>query len=100
MRAVLTRSELGVAPLVAIQLPALLRDALSCASASSPGTEVEVVAATQKIDVYAVPDPTRVAEREKMGLLGELFVAPSLFEPFRNTPNLPPIRRLLCKQLT
>jgi hypothetical protein len=78
----------------------LLRDALSCASASSPGTEVEVVAATQKIDVYAVPDPTRTAEREKMGLLGELFLAPSLFEPFRNTPNLPPIRRVLCKQLT
>jgi hypothetical protein len=78
----------------------LLRDALSCASASSPGTEVEVVAATQKIDVYAVPDPARAAEREKMGLLGELSVEPSLFEPFRNTPNLPPIRRVLCKQLT
>jgi hypothetical protein len=77
----------------------LLRDALSCAAASTPGTEVEVTAATQKIDVYAVPDPARAAEREKMGLLGELFLAPSLFEPFRNTPNLAAIRRVLCKQL-
>jgi hypothetical protein len=78
----------------------LLRDALSCASVAAPGTEVEVVAATQKIDVYAEPDPARAAEREKMGLLGELFEAPSLFEPFHSTPGLPPIRRVLCKQLT
>jgi hypothetical protein len=78
----------------------LLRDTLSCAAATTPGTEVEVTAATQKIDVYAVPDPTRTAERERMGLLGELFRAPCLFEPFRNTPSLPLIRRALCKQLT
>jgi hypothetical protein len=76
----------------------LLRDALSCAAASE--TEVEVLAATQKIDVYAVPDPARAAEREKMGLLGELSAEPSLFEPFRNTPNLARARRVLCKQLT
>lgn len=75
----------------------LLRDALSAATA--PETEVEVVAATQKIDVYAVPDPGRAAERRKMGLLGDLSAEPALFEPFRNTPSLARVRRCLSKQL-
>jgi hypothetical protein len=75
----------------------LLRDALSAAAA--PETEVEVVAATQKIDVYAVPDPERAAERPKMGLLGDLSAEPALFEPFRNTPSLARVRRCLAKQL-
>jgi len=48
----------------------ILRDALSRACA--PETEVEVLAATQKIDVYSVPDPARAAERAPMGLLGDL----------------------------
>ncbi|WP_437911775.1 hypothetical protein WME73_29945 [Sorangium sp. So ce302] len=48
----------------------LLRDGLSLVSAVQ--TEVEVLAATQKIDVYCVPDPAREAERARMGLLGEL----------------------------
>lgn len=39
----------------------VLRDALSLASIAE--TEVEVLAATQKIDVYSVPDPARHAER-------------------------------------
>ena len=76
----------------------ILRDALNRASASE--TEVEVLAATQKIDVYAVPDPARAAERSQMGLLGWLAEEPSLFEPFRNTPNLARVRRCLRKQLT
>lgn len=76
----------------------LLRDALS--RASSPETEVEVVAATQRIDVYSVPDAARAAEREQMGLLGELSAYPSLFEPFRRTPSLARVRRCLCKQHT
>src|SRR5262245_11340180 len=75
----------------------LLRDALSAAAA--PETEVEVVAATQKIDVYAVPDPSRAAERPKMGLLGEISAEPSLFEPFSRTPTLARVRRCLSKQL-
>src|SRR5689334_2836135 len=75
----------------------LLRDALS--AAATPETEVEVVAATQKIDVYAVPDPTRAVERSKMGLLGDLSAEPALFEPFRNTPSLGRVRRCLSKQL-
>jgi hypothetical protein len=76
----------------------ILRDALSRASTSE--TEVEVLAATQRIDVYAVPDPARAAERGQMGLLGWLSEEPSLFEPFRNTPSLARVRHCLRKQLT
>jgi hypothetical protein len=76
----------------------ILRDALSRACA--PETEVEVLAATQKIDVYSVPDPTRAAERAEMGLLGELSAEPSLFEPFHDTPALAKIRPCINKQHT
>lgn len=76
---------------------AILCDALSCASIGPPETEVEVVAAAQKIDVYATPDPIRAAERVKMGWLGELFTGASLFEPFSRTPNLSRIRRVIGK---
>jgi hypothetical protein len=76
----------------------ILRDALSRACASE--TEVEVLAATQKIDVYMVPDPARAADRGDLGLLGELAAEPSLFEPFHETPNLWKVRRCLNKQHT
>jgi hypothetical protein len=76
----------------------LLRDALTRACTSE--TEVEVLAATQKIDVYAVPDPARAAERARMGLLGELAAEPCLFEPFHDTPSLRELRRCLNKQHT
>jgi len=76
----------------------LLRDALGRASTSE--TEVEVLAATQKIDVYAVPDPARAAQRARMGLLGELSAEPCLFEPFHDTPSLRKLRRCLNKQHT
>jgi hypothetical protein len=76
----------------------VLRDALSRACAAE--TEVEVLAATQKIDVYSVPDPARAAERAQMGLLGELSAEPSLFEPFHDTPTLRKVRRCINKQHT
>jgi hypothetical protein len=76
----------------------LLRDALSRACTAE--TEVEVLAATQKIDVYAVPDPGRAAERARLGLLGELSAEPSLFEPFHDTPTLRNLRRCVNKQHT
>lgn len=76
----------------------ILRDALSRACA--PETEVEVLAATQKIDVYSVPDPARAAERARMGLLGELSAEPSLFEPFHDTPSLGKVRRCINKHHT
>jgi uncharacterized protein DUF4351 len=76
----------------------ILRDALSLACAAE--TEVEVLAATQKIDVYTVPDPARAAERVQLGLLGELSAEPSLFEPFHDTPSLRKVRRYINKQHT
>ena len=76
----------------------MLRDALNLACAA--GTEVEVLAATQKIDVYSVPDPARAAERARLGLLGELSAEPSLFEPFHDTPSLRKVRRCIDKQHT
>jgi uncharacterized protein DUF4351 len=76
----------------------ILRDALSLACAA--GTEVEVLAATQKIDVYSVPDPARTAELAQLGLLGELSAVPSLFEPFHDTPTLHKVRRCINKQHT
>ncbi|WP_437590229.1 hypothetical protein [Sorangium sp. So ce1000] len=76
----------------------LLRDGLSLVSTAE--TEVEVLAATQKIDVYSVPDPTRESDRAGMGLLGELSAEPSLFEPFQGTPGLRQVRQCLRKQLT
>ena len=76
----------------------LLRDALSRACTAE--TEVEVLAATQKIDVYTAPDPARAAERAHMGLLGELAAQPSLFEPFHDTPTLRQLRRCINKQHT
>jgi len=76
----------------------VLRDALSLASAAE--TEVEVLAATQKIDVYSVPDPARHAERARMGMLGELSAVPSMFEPYHDTPSFRQVRACLRKQLT
>jgi len=76
----------------------ILRDALS--RACTPETEVEVLAATQKIDVYSVPDLARAAERAKMGLLGELSAEPTLFEPFHDTPSLGKVRRCINKHHT
>ncbi len=75
----------------------LLRDALSRVCTAE--TEVEVLAATQKIDVYTTPDP-RAPRGASTGLLGELAEQPCLFEPFHDTPSLRQLRRCLNKQLT
>lgn len=77
----------------------LLRETLRNASKVQE-SEVEVIAATQKIDVYAVPDLERVAERKALGLLGELFHEASMFELFSTTPNLGRFRLCLKKQLS
>ena len=76
----------------------ILREALS--RAASAETEVEVIAAPQKIDLYCMPDPSRAAERANMGLLGRLSAEPSLFEPFHDTPGPQHVRQCLRKQLT
>lgn len=77
----------------------LFREALSHAC-RLPQTEVEVFAATQRIDVYATPDPALAGNRKEMGLLGELASKPSLYEAFSSTPNLKRARRCINKQLT
>ena len=59
-----------------------------------------MLAATQKIDVYSVPDPARAAERAQMGLLADLSAEPSLFEPFHDTATLRKVRRCINKQHT
>lgn len=76
----------------------LTRDSLSRASLAE--TEVEVMAATQKIDIYSVPDPARASQRAEMGLLGALSAEPAIFEPYRKTPTLRLVRQCLRKQLT
>jgi hypothetical protein len=77
----------------------LLREALSYVSKQTE-TEVEVIAATQKIDVFAVPDPERIEERKSLGLLGELSTAPTMFELFSTTLNVARFRLCLKKQLS
>ena len=77
----------------------LLRETLSYVSKEHE-TEVEVIAATQKIDVYAVPDPDRADERKDLGWLGELSDAPTMFELFSATPNVARFRPCLKKQLS
>jgi hypothetical protein len=78
-------------------IKSLLRDALRRMAESD--TEVEVAAATQRIDVWCVPDPARAAVRCELGLLGELAAEPCMFEVFRNTPGLRHLRDCLRKQL-
>ncbi|WP_437999046.1 hypothetical protein WMF26_02725 [Sorangium sp. So ce185] len=78
-------------------IKSLLRDALRRMAESD--TEVEVAAATQRIDVWCVPDPAREAVRRELGVLGELAAGPCMFEVFRNTPGLRHMRDCLRKQL-
>lgn len=78
-------------------IKSLLRDALRRMAESD--TEVEVAAATQRIDVWCVPDPAREAVRHELGALGELAAGPCMFEVFRNTPGLRHVRDCLRKQL-
>jgi hypothetical protein len=47
-----------------------------------------VIAASQKIDVFDVPDAERDDERKDVGLLGELTKTSTMFEMFSVTPSL------------
>jgi hypothetical protein len=76
----------------------LLRSAMSLVGTSE--TEVEVLADTQKIDVYYVPDPALAGQRAQLGLLGAQCAEAGLFETFSITPSVPLFRRCLNKQLT
>ncbi|MGK4001401.1 hypothetical protein WMF31_02165 [Sorangium sp. So ce1036] len=75
----------------------VLRDTLTRVGAVD--TEVEVIAASQTIDVWYVPDPTRATARAELGLLGELAADPCQFEPFHDTPGPGELRGCVRKQL-
>ncbi|WP_437623262.1 hypothetical protein [Sorangium sp. So ce1151] len=75
----------------------VLRDIL--ARVGIADTEVEVIAASQTIDVWYVPDPTRATLRAELGLLGELAAEPCQFEPFHDTPGPGELRGCVRKQL-
>ncbi|KYF71611.1 hypothetical protein BE11_34250 [Sorangium cellulosum] len=75
----------------------VLRDCLAYVGAADTG--VEVLAASQIIDVWYVPDPARAALRPELGLLGELAAEPCQFEPFHDTPGPRQLRGCVRKQL-
>ncbi|WP_437485794.1 hypothetical protein WME75_01855 [Sorangium sp. So ce1014] len=75
----------------------VLRDTLARAGAAD--TAVEVIAASQIIDVWFVPDPDRASVRAELGLLGELAAEPCQFEPFHDTPGPAELRGCVRKQL-
>ncbi|WP_437635850.1 hypothetical protein [Sorangium sp. So ce854] len=75
----------------------VLRDTLT--RVGDAGTEVEVIAASQTMDVWYVPDPARAASRAELGLLGELAAEPCQFEPFHDTPGPGELRGCVRKQL-
>ncbi|WP_434045150.1 MULTISPECIES: hypothetical protein [Sorangium] len=75
----------------------VLRDTLTLVGGAD--TEVEVIAASQTIDVWYVPDPARAPLRAELGLLGEFAAEPCQFEPFHNTPGPAELRGCVHKQL-
>ncbi|WP_438014225.1 hypothetical protein WMF18_25295 [Sorangium sp. So ce315] len=75
----------------------VLRDTLTRVGAAD--TEVEVIAASQSMDVWYVPDPGRASLRAELGLLGELAAEPCQFEPFHDTPGPGELRACVRKQL-
>ncbi|WP_437938411.1 hypothetical protein [Sorangium sp. So ce341] len=75
----------------------VLRDTLARAGAAD--TAVEVIAASQTMDLWYVPDPARAAARAELGLLGELAAEPCQFEPFHDTPGPSELRGCVRKHL-
>ncbi|KYG07870.1 hypothetical protein BE21_26845 [Sorangium cellulosum] len=61
--------------------------------------QVEVIATSQTMDIWYVPDPARAALRAELGLLGELAAEPCQFEPFHDTPGPAELRDCVRKQL-
>jgi hypothetical protein len=61
--------------------------------------QAEIVAETQYADLSHVPDPARVAERQRLGLLGRLTAAPCLIEVYSHAPSAEELRACLTKHL-
>ena len=69
------------------------------APAGTSGTDEEVSAETQRIDVWFVPDPTRLHALEPLGWLGQLARTPSGFDPFHRTPGVEDVLGCVRKHL-
>lgn len=54
----------------------------------------------QAADTWYEPDAARDADRARLGLLGRMAAAPTLFEPFHDTPGFDEFRACFRKQLT
>ncbi|CAN97889.1 hypothetical protein sce7720 [Sorangium cellulosum So ce56] len=75
----------------------VLRETLALTGGAD--TEVEVIATSQTMDIWYVPDPARAALRAELGLLGELAAEPCQFELFHDTPGPAELRGCVRKQL-
>lgn len=62
--------------------------------------ETEVISEAQTMDAWFVPDPERVTERRRLGLLGRMAARACLFEPFHAAPSPAAVRACLRKLLT
>jgi hypothetical protein len=53
----------------------------------------------QAVDTFFEPDPSREAERRRIGLLGRMAEGPTMFELFHDPPGLDELRACFRKQL-
>jgi hypothetical protein len=62
--------------------------------------ELEIPSAdAQAVDTFFEPDPAREAERRRIGLLGRMAEGPTMFELFRDPPDVTEMRACFRKQL-
>jgi hypothetical protein len=60
----------------------------------------EVAPDAQYADIHHEPDPTRDAERARIGLLGDLARSPCIIEAFAHAPDSDEVRACMGKHLT
>jgi len=75
---------------------------LACATLGDSGTvttDAEIAPDAQRADFFYDPDPTRDADRAKLGLLGLLVATPCLLEFFSGVPSIEEVRGCLRKHL-
>lgn len=59
----------------------------------------EITSEPLHADLLHEPDPTKVAERKRLGLLGRLASLPCLLEPYSGTPSAEEFRACLAKHI-
>lgn len=62
-------------------------------------THSEITSDAQYADLWHEPDPSRAAERGKLGLLGRLTANPCLIEVYSKAPNAAEFRACVAKHL-